>query len=96
MKMEPDNVRDCIRKLLMVQIRNLDLQLELQDDTRLIDDLHLDSVTYIGLVISLEEMLHIRFDEDHLTMQKLTSLLDLYRYVEAKTPQGQTDNNYRE
>ncbi|OZB61434.1 MAG: hypothetical protein B7X31_10685 [Thiomonas sp. 13-66-29] len=62
---------------------------DVQDTTRLFDDLGLDSVGLLELLVTLESALGIEIDPDDLTAENVETLGTVADYVEARLPETQ-------
>lgn len=56
----------------------------LTEDTRLFDDMHLDSTSVLELLMALEDIVGISVDPDTLDMDDFTSVGTLARYLDAQ------------
>ena len=60
---------------------------EIQIDSRL-DDIGVDSVTFIQFVVALEAEYKIEFGVDDLNFHKFTTVRDVCKYVEGRLPEN--------
>jgi len=60
---------------------------EINDDTKLIEDLHLDSIQMIGLITGLEGEFDIVLDDEDLDLEYFTTINSLADFVRTKLPQ---------
>jgi len=60
---------------------------EINDETKLIEDLHLDSIQMIGLITGLEGEFDIVLDDEDLDLEYFTTINSLADFVRTKLPQ---------
>ncbi len=60
---------------------------EINDDTKLIEDLHLDTIQMIGLITGLEGEFDIVLDDEDLDLEYFTTINSLADFVRTKLPQ---------
>ena len=71
---------------IIMEISASDKQLdEISDETTLADDLSIDSLGFIQMILVLESTFNIKFDNEYINMDKLSSVKDVIDYVEEKT-----------
>jgi len=78
--------RDRITEAIVTALnRVLDDAPELTDDSRLFDEVGLDSTGVLELLMQLEELLDIEFDTDNLQMSHFATVRSLAGFVESET-----------
>lgn len=58
---------------------------ELDETMKIIDDLQIDSLGFVHMILILESTFNIKFDDEHINMEKLATVKDVINYVEEKT-----------
>jgi acyl carrier protein len=79
----PDRIVEAIVTAL-ARVLDGDLP-ELTEDSRLLDEVGLDSTGVFELLIQLEELLDIEFDTDNLQMTHFATVRSLAEFVAAET-----------
>lgn len=76
---------DCLKEILIRNVR-LNIQAgDIHDDTDLVNDLALDSILVVNLFADLEEEFDILIDVQELTTPILSKYLYLKNYLHEKT-----------
>lgn len=57
----------------------------IKDEMTLIDDLAFDSLTFVQMVLMLENAYNIKFDDEYINIEKLKTVKDVAEYIEVKT-----------
>ena len=57
----------------------------IKDEMTLIDDLAFDSLTFVQMVLMLENAYDIKFDDEYINIEKLKSVKDVAEYIQVKT-----------
>jgi acyl carrier protein len=53
------------------------------DDTRLKEDLGIDSLRLVELIVALEDIFFVLFDENNLSPDRLSTVEDIYQLLEG-------------
>lgn len=72
-------ISGCLQDVLQRQLPDLD------EETRLFEDLHLDSTTILELLMAIEEAVGVEFDMEALTMEHFRTVGTLADSVESVT-----------
>lgn len=57
----------------------------IKDEMTLIDDLAFDSLTFVQMVLMLENAYDIKFDDEYINIEKLKTVKDVAEYIQVKT-----------
>lgn len=57
----------------------------IKDEMTLIDDLAFDSLTFVQMVLMLENVYDIKFDDEYINIEKLKTVKDVAEYIQVKT-----------
>lgn len=57
---------------------------DIKDEMTLVDDLAFDSLTFVQMVLMLENEYSIKFDDEYINIEKLQTVKDVAEYIEAK------------
>lgn len=58
---------------------------DIKDEMTLVDDLAFDSLTFVQMVLMLENEYNIKFDDEYINIEKLQTVKHVAEYIEAKT-----------
>ena len=61
---------------------------QLKDDMKLVDDLSLDSISFVNMIVNLEATYGFSFDDEYISYDMLKTVKDVADYVSRKTGQG--------
>ena len=73
--------KKIISKLSVVEIE----EDEIKEEMTLVEDLSLDSLSFVQMVLMLENSYNIKFDDDYISMDKLKTVKDVEDYLKNKT-----------
>ena len=73
--------KKIISKLSVVEIA----EDEIKEEMTLVEDLSLDSLSFVQMVLMLENSYNIKFDDDYISMDKLKTVKDVEDYLKNKT-----------
>ena len=57
----------------------------IKDEMTLVDDLAFDSLTFVQMVLMLENAYNIKFDDEYINIEKLKTVKDVAEYIQVKT-----------
>ena len=57
---------------------------DIKDEMTLVDDLAFDSLTFVQMVLMLENEYNIKFDDEYINIEKLQTVKDVAEYIETK------------
>lgn len=57
---------------------------EIKEDMSLVDDLAFDSVSFVSMIIMIEDVYLFEFDEEYISFEKLKTVRDVAEYIELK------------
>lgn len=60
---------------------------EIELDSNITDDLHIDSVSRIDVAIRIEDAFHVRIEEEDIDAAR--TVKDIVRFIEARTSTGE-------
>ncbi len=82
-----------LKDLVLVSAKRQELTHEdINEQTDLVDDLEFDSISFVKLVVDIENLFGIEFDDDMLDYEILTSYGKLWEYVrQALSAEGSTN-----
>lgn len=86
-------MEDKLKDLVLVSAKRQELTREdINEQTDLVDDLEFDSISFVKLVVDIENLFGIEFDDDMLDYEILTSYGKLWEYVrQALSAEGSTN-----
>ena len=61
---------------------------QLKDDMKLVEDLSLDSISFVNMIVNLEATYGFSFDDEYISYDMLKTVKDVADYVSRKTGQG--------
>ena len=73
--------KKIISKLSLLDIEEADVK----EEMTLTEDLSLDSLSFVQMVLMLENAYNIKFDDDYISMDKLKTVKDVEDYLKNKT-----------
>ncbi len=73
--------KKIISKLSVVEIEAD----EIKEEMTLVEALSLDSLSFVQMVLMLENSYNIKFDDDYISMDKLKTVKDVEDYLKNKT-----------
>lgn len=73
--------KKIISKLSLLDIEEADVK----EEMTLTEDLSLDSLSFVQMVLMLENAYNIKFDDDYISMDKLKTVKDVEDYLKKKT-----------
>ncbi len=82
-----------LKDLVLASAKRQELTREdINEQTDLVDDLEFDSISFVKLVVDIENLFGIEFDDDMLDYEILTSYGKLWEYVRQALPtEGSTN-----
>ena len=72
--------KKIISKLSLLDIEEADVK----EEMTLTEDLSLDSLSFVHMVLMLENAYNIKFDDDYISMDKLKTVKDVEDYLKKK------------
>lgn len=57
----------------------------IKDEMTLVDDLAFDSLTFVQMVLMLENAYNIKFDDEYINIEKLKTVKDVADYLNTKS-----------
>lgn len=57
----------------------------IKDEMALVDDLAFDSLTFVQMVLMLENAYNIKFDDEYINIEKLKTVKDVADYLNTKS-----------
>lgn len=72
--------KKIISKLSLLDIEEADVK----EEMTLTEDLSLDSLSFVQMVLMLENAYNIKFDDDYISMDKLKTVKDVEDYLKKK------------
>ena len=57
----------------------------IKDEMTLVDDLAFDSLTFVQMVLMLENAYNIKFDDEYINIEKLKTVKDVVDYLNTKS-----------
>ena len=72
--------KKIISKLSLLDIEEADVK----EEMTLTEDLSLDSLSFVQMVLMLENAYNIKFDDDYISMDKLKTVKDVEDYLNKK------------
>lgn len=57
---------------------------DIKEDMSLVDDLAFDSVSFVSMIITIEDVYSFEFDEEYISFEKLKTIRDVAEYIEFK------------
>ncbi len=57
---------------------------DIKEDMSLVDDLAFDSVSFVSMIIMIEDAYSFEFDEEYISFEKLKTVKDVSEYIEFK------------
>ena len=57
----------------------------IKDEMTLVDDLAFDSLTFVQMVLMLENAYNIKFDDEYINIEKLKTVKDVVDYLSTKS-----------
>lgn len=58
---------------------------DIKEEMTLVDDLAFDSLTFVQMVLMLENAYNIKFDDEYINIEKLKTVKAVADYLETKT-----------
>lgn len=75
------NIEQQLKRLILEETKNKDINIEKLNDFHLINDLEFDSLQVINLVISIETKFKIEFDDNDMEIELVCQYRELIRIV---------------
>lgn len=80
-------MEDKLKDLVLASAKRQELTRDdLTEQTDLVDDLEFDSISFVKLVVDIESLFGIEFDDDMMDYEVLTSYGKLWEYVKQALP----------
>lgn len=82
--MENSILKEKIIETLNKLFPNMEVDADVFEHVSLIDDLGIDSISFVKLVIALEMEFNFKFDDDKLLISEFPTVQSLFEYVDKK------------
>ena len=77
---------DNIYKKIISEVSALGIAEDvIKDEMTLVDDLAFDSLTFVQMILMLENAYNIKFDDEYINIEKLKTVKDVAEYIKVKT-----------
>lgn len=57
---------------------------DIKEDSSLVDDLAFDSISFVSMIIMIEDVYSFEFDEEYISLEKLKTVKNVAEYIELK------------
>ena len=80
--MNTDNIKVELVNLISTLFKNKGFEVEIIEYADLINDLGMDSITFISMVVEIEAYFNMEVPDDYLLMEKFKTVDDIVKIIE--------------
>lgn len=83
-----EDIKERLSVILKQTLNNIE-DVEITEKTRLVEDLHVDSIIFIRMIVMIENEFDFTFDDEYLRFDKIQTVELLCNYIKQKMDENE-------